>query len=112
MAINKPILAAGSTLTRAEAKTVVLSLPPVAPPASYRSKDEDNFITIVDQIPTTEGAIVCYQIPNSRFGELYVTVNIDGILTWVPVSPRTVISDAATGKAWDPLANQYSILAY
>ena len=112
MAVNKPIIAAGSTSTRGDAKTVVIRTGAEVPPASYRSKDSSGNIVIIDQTPTTEGAIVCYRPPGTRFGELYVTVNIDSTLTWVPVSPRTVISDAATGKAWDPLANQYSILAY
>lgn len=112
MAINKPIIAAGPTSTRGEAKTVVIKTASAIPPTAYSSKDSSGNIVLNNQIPTTEGAIVCYRTPGTRFGELYVTVNIDSTLTWVPVSARTVISDAATGKAWDPLADQYSILAY
>lgn len=112
MAINKPIVAAGPTLTRGDARTVVVEIASEIPPAAYRSRGSYGQVIVIDQTPTTEGAIVCYQVSGTRFGELYVTVSIDSTLTWVPVSPRTVISDAATGKAWDPLANQYSILAY
>lgn len=112
MAINKPIIAAGPVSTRSNAKTLAVKTVSAIPPTPYLSRDSSGNLVSINQAPTTEGAIVCYRAPGTRLGELYVTVSIENVPTWVPVSARTVISDAATGKAWDPLANQYSILAY
>ena len=112
MAINKPTIAAGSTLTRASTETVIVEVIREVPPGPYTTRNSDGKLVSIEYPPITEGAIVLYRPQNSRLAELYVTVDVDGALSWVPVSVRTVISDAATGKAWDPLANQYSILAY
>lgn len=112
MAINKPIVAAGPTTARQQAETVVLKVSGTAPPEIRVYRDENDLIVIEEQLPEREGQLLVFRPPGERFAYLFVVVDIQGTLTWAVVSTRAVATDAATGKPWDPLANQYSILAY
>lgn len=112
MAINKPIVAAGPTTTRQQAETVVLRVSGTAPPDPRLFLDENGILAVEDQTPEREGQLLVFRPPGERFAYLFVVVDIQETFTWVVVSTHAVATDAATGKPWDPLANQYSILAY
>lgn len=105
MAFNPNVVAAGVSAPRSRIKTVAIGNVPVAPPASY----------VVDGVTYTQPAERVGQIrfarenPNTRKGNLYVVVDIDGVLQWKLVQLGGFI-DGATGRTWDPLANAYDPL--
>lgn len=105
MAFDPNVIAAGVSAPRSRIKTVVIGNVPVAPPASY----------VVDGVTYTQPAERVGQIrfaredPNTRKGNLYVVVEIDGVLQWKLVQLGGYI-DSATGKSWDPLAGFYDPL--
>ena len=112
MAINVPIISAGSTTTRSRAAAVVVTVSGTEPPGERRYVDEDGSVVRETQDPEREGQMLVYRPGSTKLCTLYVAVTIDGVLTWVQAQTRSAPYDAATGKPWDPLANQYSILAY
>jgi hypothetical protein len=112
MAVNKPTIAAGATTTREQARAVVLKVTSTAPPEARIYRNENGVIVSEQQLPEREGQMLVFRPSGERFAYLFVVVDIQGTLTWAVVSTHAVATDSATGKPWDPLANQYSILAY
>ena len=107
MSINKSIIDAGPTVSRAEAKVVIGEIAPVAPPAYYFKKTAENGASVVLQDPIREGQFVFVQTPGELSVTMYIVVLILGVLTWKRVYSAGFIVDPRTGKAKDPLFGLY-----
>ena len=112
MAINNPIISADSTVSRAEVKTVIGLLSPVAPP--------EPFYTVVDGTLTTvtfEGAVEGQMVFVLSSDELYTTpyvfvntthgTSVD-TFEWKRVFTSGVTEDPRTGQPKDSLSGFYT----
>ena len=106
MSINKPIIDAGPTVSRAEAKVVVGRIAPVTPPETYINIVDGNAV-IVTQDPVREGQFVFVQTSGELSVVMYIVVLILGVPTWKRVYSAGFIVDPRTGKAKDPLFGLY-----
>ncbi len=106
MSINKPIINAGPTVSRAEAKIVVGSIVPVAPPDTYIHVVDGNMV-VVTQDPIREGQFLFVQASGELSVAMYIVVLILGVPTWKRVYTAGFIVDPRTGKAKDPLFGLY-----
>ncbi len=106
MSINKSIIDAGPTVSRAEAKVVIGEIAPVAPPDLYVDVVDGNTV-IVTQDPIREGQFVFVQATGELSVAMYIVVLILGVPTWKRVYSAGFIVDPRTGKAKDPLFGLY-----
>lgn len=106
MSINKSIIDAGPTVSRAEAKVVIGEIAPVAPPDAYVDVVDGNAV-VVTQDPIREGQFVFVQATGELSVAMYIVVLILGVPTWKRVYSAGFIVDPRTGKAKDPLFGLY-----
>ncbi len=107
MSINKSIIDAGPTVSRAEAKVVIGEIAPVAPPGQYLKDTDGNGVSFVQQNPIREGQFVFVQASAELSVAMYIVVLILGVPTWKRVYSAGFIVDPRTGKAKDPLFGLY-----
>lgn len=110
MAIEPAIIAAGPTITRAEANIHCLRLfdDVPTPRAVVREWKRDLGQWKAYSMPTDEVlGMIAVQPPGSELAYLYIAVD----KTWKPVSISSEVIDPGTGKPWDPLASLYTPLA-
>lgn len=122
MPIQNPIIDAGPTLSRAEAKTVVGSISSTIPPAVYLKK-VDGLLTLFDQYPQREGQFVFVRAEGALSVSMYIVVLLDlevvafngttsyPTLVWRKVENWGVVIDPRTGLKKDPNLGFYSTLA-
>ena len=110
MAINDPVIAAGSTVTRANAQTVVSVVTPVIPPGD-RATVIDGVLTPLTQLPEREGQMLFYREGSSLSVTGYVVVEINSALVWKKVENWGIVIDPRTGLEKDPNLGFYSTLA-
>ena len=106
MSINKPIIDAGPTVSRAEAKVVVSRIAPAAPPDQYLNIVDGN-IMVVTQDPIREGQFVFVQASGELSVAMYIVVLVLDVLTWKRVYGAGLVVDPRTGKDKDPLFGLY-----
>lgn len=109
MTINNPIVAAGPTVTREDAATIVLRITKT-PLSKFRVYEEDGLVVVENQNPVREGEMIVY-INEVRVARMYVAVLISSSLEWKVVQNWGTIIDPRTGLAKDPLLGFYSGLA-
>ena len=110
MSISQPIIAA-SSLSRGAVKTVVIPVSSTVPPAD-RVVAIDGVATVISQSPEREGQMIAYRASGElQLVDLYVVVDIEGVLTWVPVLPSVIPIDPRSGKMKDPLYDIYGLHA-
>lgn len=112
MAINNPIIAADSTVSRAEVKTVIGLISPVEPPGDYIVV-VDGSVTLVDLRAEREGQMVFVLSDDDLSVTPYVAVitNADGLigaLEWKRVFTSGVTEDPRTGQPKDSLSGFYT----
>jgi hypothetical protein len=113
MSINKPIIDAGPTVSRAEAKVVVGKIVPVAPPDQYIEVVDGNMVPVTQEA-IREGQFVFVQTSGELSVAMYIVVKglnpgnlaID-VLEWKRVYSAGLIVDPRTGKDKDPLFGLY-----
>ncbi len=106
MAINKPIIDSGPTQSRAEAKTVVGRIDPVAPPQPYVAKVNGE-VTRFTNAAEREGQFVFVQPNGALSVSMYIVIQGPAELEWKRVYSAGFIVDPRTGKAKDPLFGLY-----
>ena len=115
MAINSPIIAASSTVTKAEVETVIVATTSTIPP-SGDLKVVDGVLVALDQEPKREGQMIVYVDQSDRLNRIalmYVVIAKPGSesLIWKKVSNWGVVTDPRTGLPKDPRTDFYSIFA-
>lgn len=115
MAINSPIIAASSTVTRAEVKTVIVPTTSTIPP-NGELKVVDGVLVALDQGPKREGQMIVYvdqSDPLNRIALMYVVIAepVSEFLIWKRVSNWGVVTDPRTGLPKDSRTGFYSIFA-
>ena len=111
MAINKPIIAAQATQSRARVKTVVFTVSSAVPPYQRRYVPKGASEAVLEyQRPEREGQVILYQVNVGDEIVFYVVVNIEGELVWKKAIIGVEFFDYRTGQKWDPLAGAYSYL--
>lgn len=106
MAINGPILDVGPTSTRVDAATTCVTITETVPPADVvslqyttTSAGEDKVAVVtISQAPQREGQVLAYK--DGLFIELYIVVDISGVLTWKRASLTTGRNSSLTGSSW------------
>lgn len=112
MTISTPIIAARSTVTRANAKTVVVRIRSMIPPAAdYQVID--GAVVEINQIPVFEGEMIVYRNPDDGSATMYVAVvDTPGLSPiWKKVKNWGNVKDPRTGLTKDPNLGFYSNLA-
>jgi len=110
MTISTPIIAAGSTVTRANAKTVVVRIRSTIPPRTdYQVID--GAVVEINQIPVFEGEMIVYRNPDDGSATMYVAIKDTRGLLWKKVKNWGNVKDPRTGLTKDPNLGFYSILA-
>jgi len=108
MAIQKPILDSGPTVSRAKTASVVLPLQDVVPPTlRYYPDGKGGLIFDPQQEDAdSEGRIVCFFDPSSFPAvKLYVVADTGGgNYKWTKVRMRITYLDAYSGLPWNPRA--------
>ncbi len=104
MAINRTIISAQASSSRAENKQLYIQEVPVAPPESYLI----GLNQTATQEPTRLGEFVYVRFNRTNV-VMYVVVSIEGALTWKEVRSGVVFIDSDTGLPWDPNAGFYNI---
>lgn len=111
MTTQNPIVFADSTLSRAQAETIVAVLSSAVPPAGYFVKVDGEW-GFYFQKPKHEGQIAFVEAEDNRSVDMYVVVNTDVLpavtLEWRKVTRTGTVTDPRTGKPKDPLLNFYS----
>lgn len=110
MTIQNPTIAAGSTLTRSQAETVVAVLSDAVPPNGYVVA-VDGELQFYFQEAEREGQIAFVQDSNLTSVDMYVVVSINSILEWRKITRTGVITDPRSGEPKDPLFDFYSELS-
>lgn len=111
MGIEKPIIAAVQK-TRAKVKHTAIRIADSAPPNEvYFQNPYTGEVSVVSQEPEREGQMVIHRPLNTDFVYMYVVIDIDGTLTWMPVVTQVVIQQNGTGRKHDPSAHFYTRLA-
>ncbi len=110
MTIQNSTIAAGLTLTRSQAETVVVVLSDAVPPNGY--------VVVVDgqpefylQIAEKEGQMAFVENSDLTGVDMYVVVNVNSTLAWRKITRSGVITDPRSGKPKDPLFDFYSGLS-
>lgn len=107
MAVNNPIIAAGSTVTRANTKTVVGKLSSTIPPGNDNTV-VDGVFTPVGQSPQREGQALFVIDSTGRAATVYIVIETQpGTLEWRRAFPSGETVDPRTGMAKDPLYGLY-----
>jgi len=105
MAINKPIVAAGTTKEKKHILDQPVEVHPVGPGGSYLATTEEGEVigVAVDQ-PEREGQVFCQTVQSgqNRWAYMYVAININGTPQWVRVATGEVIN-SFTGRPFDPI---------
>ena len=105
MAINQPIIAAGTTKPRAHVTDAPVKVHQVGPGGQYVSSIEGVLTLVTVEPPTREGQVFFHleRVNNlNRTATMYVGVNISGTLTWVPADMGTRIN-GLTGRPFDSI---------
>lgn len=106
MAINKPLIAAGPTAPRDQITQKTLQVIGANPGETIQTVDESgNPVTITVGNPERVGQVyVSIKFADSRnkIAVMYVGVDIEGTLTWVPADMNRRIN-GYTGQKFDPM---------
>jgi hypothetical protein len=102
MTIQNPIIAAGATVSRAEARTVLGLISDVVPPESQPTI-ENGQLVIQSQDPLREGQMVFVESSDGSYVTPYIVVTVATELVWKRVFSAGVTQDPRTGKPKDPL---------
>lgn len=73
-------------------------------PGQVRKYVKDGVYVEEAQDPENEGEVLIFALAGAQQGTMFVAVESDGLLYWVPVFSRQGIVDNATGRPWDPLS--------
>lgn len=95
MAINSSRLVVSPTTERSENKTPCVYVSNTIPPAG-RIVVVDGLSTFINQNAEYEGQLLCYT--DGSIVQLYVVVDIGGVLTWKLAHFITEYIDSTTGK--------------
>lgn len=104
MAINEPIISAGHTLVRGDIKDQRFYHKSINPTevSDYVVVDDDGNLQILSTTPSVEGQMWFYKNSSSS-AALYVAIDKNGVLTWVPVRGYILAINRYTGQRWNPL---------
>ena len=105
MAIDQPIMSVGASAPRERARYVVVKAVGAVPPSSYNAVIDAQFVTI-EQPAERVGQIVYYRGDNPsnlfRWVNVYVVVEIDGVLQWKQAEQQPDFIDTYTGQKHNP----------
>lgn len=104
MAINRPIIAAGATVSRSATFSQPVQVASVAPGETYRTTDSTGAVLDITVSANFEGQLYFQRVGSEvpYFYAMYVVVDIEGTLTWVPVD-LTSKTNQYTGRPFDPM---------
>lgn len=102
MTIQNPIIDAGATVSRSEAKTVLATITDIVPPDPSFTTAGGSF-TNVDQSPQREGQMLFVESPDGSYVTPYIVIMTGSGLAWRRVFGVGVELDPRTGKPKDPL---------
>lgn len=100
MAINSPRLVVEPTTQRYRSKETCVHLTSTIPPED-RIVNENSRRTVVSQAPRFEGELLVYR--DGTLVQLYVVVDISGVLTWKIAKLLTQVKDGLTGDTFRSL---------
>lgn len=106
MPINKPIIAAGYTRTRAETFATSVDTGSYEPGGTRRYRDENGSLVFEDTAATRAGEIYVQKL-SSTTGQVYISVEIGGVFIWKKHIRTVGATDPRTGQPKDPLYEWY-----
>lgn len=106
MAVNKPIIAAGYTRTRAKAFATSVDVGSYEPGGTRRYVDEKGDLALEDTAATRAGEVYVQKL-SSTTGQVYISVEIGGAFIWKKHIRTVGATDPRTGQLKDPLYDWY-----
>ena len=101
MAISPNRLVVQPTTERGEAEISCVSITNTIPPNSYVTLDSNGIKTLANQDPQYEGQVKVYV--DGSLVQMYVVVDVSGVLSWKLVNITTKVIDSTTGLPFSSL---------